>query len=79
MMVFGSGGKRCDEQAEEHPGLVFGAALDREVIILCVRWHLRFKLSFRDLVELMAEGGVSLTHTTILRSDLHYAAELARR
>jgi hypothetical protein len=25
---------------------------DREIIVLCVRWHLRFKLSFRDLVEL---------------------------
>jgi transposase-like protein len=22
---------------------------DREIIILCVRWHLRYKLSLRDL------------------------------
>jgi transposase-like protein len=28
---------------------------DRDVIILCVRWYLRFKLSLRDLVEMMAE------------------------
>jgi transposase-like protein len=28
---------------------------------------LRFKLSFRDLVEMMAERGLSLTHTTIMR------------
>ncbi|WP_198017248.1 hypothetical protein [Methylocapsa acidiphila] len=27
-----------------------GRHFGREVIILCVRWHLRFKLSFRDLV-----------------------------
>jgi hypothetical protein len=26
-----------------------GRHFDREVIILCVRWYLRFKLSFRDL------------------------------
>ena len=27
-----------------------GRHFDREVIILCVRWYLRFKLSLRDLV-----------------------------
>ena len=33
-----------------------GRHFDREVIILCVRWYLRFKLSLRDLVEMMARG-----------------------
>ena len=28
-----------------------GRQFDREIIILCVGWYLRFKLSFRDLVE----------------------------
>jgi transposase-like protein len=32
-----------------------GRHFDREVIIVCVRWYLRFKLSLRDLVEMMAE------------------------
>jgi hypothetical protein len=36
-----------------------GRHFDREVIILCVRWYLRFKLSLRDLVEMMAERGLS--------------------
>lgn len=40
---------------------------DREVIILCVRRYLRHKLSFQDLVQMMAERGLSLAHTTILR------------
>lgn len=31
---------------------------DRAIIILCVRWYFRFKLSFRDLVEMMAERGI---------------------
>src|SRR5271168_2358589 len=44
-----------------------GRHFDREVIILCVRWYLRFKLSLRDLVEMMAERGLSLAHTTIMR------------
>jgi transposase-like protein len=52
---------------------------DREVIILCVRWYLRFKLSYRDLVEMMAERGVSLVHTTIMRWVHHYAPEFVVR
>jgi transposase-like protein len=60
-------------------GLFSGRHFDHEVIILCVRWYLRFKLSFRDLVEMMAERGLSLAHTTIMRWVLHYAAEFDRR
>lgn len=44
-----------------------------------MRWYLRFKLSFRDLVEMMAERGLSLAHTTIMRWVLHYAPEFDRR
>ena len=51
----------------------------REVIILCVRWYLRFKLSLRDLVEMMAERGLSLAHTTIMRWVQHYAPEFEKR
>jgi hypothetical protein len=40
---------------------------DRDVVVLCVRWYLRFKLSCRDLVEMMAERGRSMAHTTIMR------------
>ena len=40
--------------------LFAGRHFDRQVIILCVRWYLRYKLSFRDLVEMMAERGLSL-------------------
>ena len=51
----------------------------REVIIVCVRWYLRFKLSLRDLVEMMAERGLSLAHTTIMRWVQRYAPEFAKR
>ena len=40
--------------------------------MLCVRWYLSFKLSFRDLVAMMNERGVGLAHTTILRWVQHY-------
>jgi transposase-like protein len=56
-----------------------GRRFDREIIVLCVRWHLRFKLSFRDLVEMMAERGLSIAHTTIMRWVHHYAPEFERR
>src|SRR5262249_17743245 len=37
-----------------------GRHFDREIIVLCVRWYPRFKRSFRDLAEMMAERGVSI-------------------
>ncbi|TKI79093.1 IS6 family transposase, partial [Bacillus mycoides] len=38
-----------------------------ELILLTVRWYLRYNLSFRNLVEMMEERGLSLAHTTIMR------------
>jgi hypothetical protein len=56
-----------------------GRHFDREIIILCVRWYLRFKLSFRDFVEMMTERGIDLAHTTIMRGVQRYAPEFERR
>src|ERR1700761_8316981 len=60
-------------------GLFDGRHFDREIIILCVRWYLRYKLSLRDLVEMMAERGLSLAHTTILRWVRRYTPEFVKR
>jgi transposase-like protein len=59
--------------------LFAGRHFDREVTLLCVRWYLRYKLSFRDLVEVMAERGLHLAHTTILRWVRRYAPEFIKR
>jgi hypothetical protein len=56
-----------------------GRHFDREVIILWVRWYLRFKVSLRDLVEMMAERGLSMAHTTIMRWVQRYAPEFEKR
>ena len=56
-----------------------GCHFDRDVVILCVRWYLRFKLSLRDLVEMMAERGLSMAHTTIMRWVQRYAPEFEKR
>ena len=47
--------------------LIKGWHFEREIIILCARWYQRFKLSLRDLVEMMGECGLILVHTTIMR------------
>ncbi len=36
-----------------------------DIILLCVRWYLRYRLSYRDLAEMMRERGLTLDHTTI--------------
>jgi transposase-like protein len=56
-----------------------GRHFDREIIVLCVRWYLRDKLSFRDLSEMMAERGLSLAHTTIMRWVKHFTPEFVKR
>jgi IS6 family transposase len=38
-----------------------------DVIVLAVRWYLRFGLSYRDVEELLAERGIEADHVTIYR------------
>jgi putative transposase len=56
-----------------------GRHFDQEIVVLCVRWYLSFKLSYRDLVSMMSERGICLAHTTILRWVQHYTPEFAKR
>jgi transposase-like protein len=39
-------------------------AFDADIIELCVRWYITYRLSYRDLVEMMAERGVQVAHST---------------
>jgi len=56
-----------------------GLHFDGQVIVLCVRWYLGYKLSSRDLVEMMGERGIELAHTTILRWVQRYVPEFEKR
>jgi transposase-like protein len=56
-----------------------GRHFDQEIIVLCVRWYLTFKLSSRDLVQMMAERGIGLAHTTILRWVQRYVPDFEKR
>jgi transposase-like protein len=50
-----------------------------EIIELCVRWYPTYRLSYRDLVEMMAERGVVISHSTILCWVQRYVPEFERR
>jgi transposase-like protein len=38
-----------------------------EVIVVAVRWYLRYGLSYRDVEDLLAERGVEVDHVTVYR------------
>ena len=52
---------------------------EAEIILLCVRWYLRYSLSYRDLEEMMRERGLSVDHSTIYRWVQCYAPEIDKR
>jgi transposase-like protein len=47
------------------------------VIVLAVRWYLRFGLSYRDVEELLAERGIEVDHVTVYRWVQRFAPLLA--
>jgi IS6 family transposase len=48
-----------------------------DVIVLAVRWYLRFGLSYRDVEELLAERGIEADHVTIYRWVQRFTPQLA--
>jgi IS6 family transposase len=44
-----------------------GFGFPSDVIVLAVRWYLRFGLSYRDVEELRTERGVEVDHVTVYR------------
>ena len=50
-----------------------------EIILVCVRWYCKYRISYRDLVEMMQERGVEVDPSTIMRWVHRYAPELEKR
>jgi transposase-like protein len=44
-----------------------GFRFPAEVIVVAVRWYLRYNLSYRDVEELLIEPGVEVDHVTVFR------------
>ena len=51
---------------------------DAEFIVLCGRRYITYKLSYRDLVAMMAERGVRVSHTIIMRWVQRYVPEFQK-
>ena len=50
-----------------------------EIILLNVRWYLKYALSYRNLEEMMVERGVKVDHTTIMRWVHQYSPEIEKK
>jgi hypothetical protein len=60
---------RCGHSGSERvknkrPALFRGRHFQDEIIVLCVRWYLRYSLSYRDLDEMMAKRELGLDFLT---------------
>src|SRR5438477_3762510 len=49
------------------PSAFAGVRFQAEVIMVAVRWYLRYGLSYRDVEELLAERGIEVDHVTVYR------------
>jgi transposase-like protein len=68
---------RRPDPAPVHRSAFAGFCFPPEVIVLAVRWYLRFGLSYRDVEELLAERGVQVDHVTVYRWVVRFTLLLA--
>jgi transposase-like protein len=52
---------------------------EAEIIITCVRWYLKYPLSYRNIEEMMEERNVEVDHTTIYRWVNKYSTEINKK
>ena len=53
-------------KTERNP-LFAGRWFEDDIILICLRWYFRFTLSYRDLVAILGERGLSISPFTICR------------
>jgi len=63
----------------KRPALFRGRHFEDVIILLCVRWYLRYWLTYRDLEEIITERNLSVDHVTIWRWVQRYAPVLNQR
>ena len=71
--------RRCSRRPSTRlpPSAFSGFRFPPHVILLAVRWYLRFGLSYRDVEELLAERGVDVDHVTVYRWVQRFTPMLA--
>ena len=73
----------CGRRFNERTGTVFNfIEFPTDVVLLVVRWRLRYKLSLRDLAEMFLERGFEFTHEAVRDWEARFApmlTEILRR
>src|SRR6266705_3305100 len=59
--------------------IYWGRRFSAETIETSVRWYITYRLSYRDLAAMLAERGIVVSHTTVMRWVLRYVPEYERR
>ena len=56
-----------------------GSQFEREIILWGVRWYVAYRISYRQLEEMMGERGVAVDHATLNRWVIKYAPEFEKQ
>ena len=68
------GCKDCGCRFNERTGTVFNfLEFPTDLVLLVVRWRLRYKLSLRDLAEMFLERGLTFTHEAVREWEERFA------
>ena len=59
--------RRCPRRVPPPRSGFAGFRFPSDVIMVAVRWYLRYGLSYRDVEELLTERGIEVDHVTIYR------------
>ena len=75
--------RSCLRRFNERSGTPFNfLEFPTDIVLLVVRWRLRYKLSLRDLAEMFLDRGIVFTHETVRDWEARFAAcftQAARR
>jgi len=50
-----------------------------EIVLLNLRWYLKYPVSYRNLKEMMIGRGVQVDHTTLMRLVYQYSPEIEKK
>ncbi len=69
--------RRCRPVPAAPTSAFKGFRFPPEIIVLAVRWYLRYGLSYRDVEERLAERGIEVDHVTVHRWVQRFTPRLA--
>ena len=72
--------RTCRRRFNERTGTRFNEIrFPSDVVMLAVLWRLRYKLSLRDVAEMLLERGYQVTHETVRTWEASFAPLLSER